>query len=168
MLRQHWNLTRHLVSEVNEPHCFQTQKIQRAVHVQRTNLWQKKKESTQVCLNIEHQSCVKTCFKCIIKPIYRLWGDYYLCIPAGGARGASDLYTSMQIRSARTLLALIILMQRDLVLCCVQTLWVSVMWQTNLLQRDSLDPLHGVDVEHIHSVLTVHRQVGGVITWTKT
>lgn len=27
---------------------------------------------------------------------------------------------------------------------------------TNLLQRDGLDPLHDVDVKHIHSVLAVH------------
>ena len=27
---------------------------------------------------------------------------------------------------------------------------------TDLLERDGLNPLHGVDVKHIHSVLTVH------------
>lgn len=27
---------------------------------------------------------------------------------------------------------------------------------THLLQRDGLNPLHGVDIKHVHSVLTVH------------
>lgn len=38
---------------------------------------------------------------------------------------------------------------------------------TDLLQRDGLNPLHGVDIEYIHSVLTVHRQVGRVVAWTE-
>lgn len=38
---------------------------------------------------------------------------------------------------------------------------------TDLLQRDGLNPLHGVDIKHVDSVLTVHRQVGGVVAWTK-
>lgn len=39
--------------------------------------------------------------------------------------------------------------------------------QQHLLERDGLNPLHGVDVEDIDGVLTVHRQVGGVVAWTK-